>query len=467
MMANGGESINDALRKLLQDLYNCQESDFSTISKILSDFRILTREKTLDHELLDEKCIIELTNHSENLHTEAQKCLSNLILNYSHLRDKVIEPYVSCFERRLKTVLSDKNPIKHETSRKQLCEVLHYDLRIVFLLSALCASQRARIRDRLLEPILELTREEAAKFSHDNYLLVVECLKTLFNLTLDKCVNKSLVGDVIKKLFSVVGTENDMIDDCKTNSEPDQTDRLLVNLIHLLTNMPDEVYLRLSYEDVDKILNHLDNQLKSYSKHCFRDTVLPVLNVCANVCKHNPEIQKRWFEEIIASAKDFEKRPEEYDNLRGRLVRLMTSVDVHIKDIAAEFMHALCGGDTEKFITYTGFGNSAAFLSSRGLLLGKDRRKVDDRSDLDFAGNTDYQQIRDKIDPITGKLETPKKNPMEGMTEEEKEYHAHELADAITKLSNLGVVKPMSVDQDGRMTELQPGFSEATGEKNG
>jgi hypothetical protein len=45
---------------------------------------------------------------------------------------------------------------------------------------------------------------------------------------------------------------------------------------------------------------------------------------------------------------------------------------------------------------------------------------------------------------------------MEGMTEEEKEWHAHELAGAITKLSNLGVIKPMHVGSDGELSELKP-----------
>lgn len=455
------ETINEKGIKLLGELYSNNEQCFERTSEILAEFRVVTREKSLNTQVLSEKCIKSLVNYSSQNYTEAQKCISNLILNYAHLRDQIIEPYIDCVEKRFSLFLKDQFKMNEGSSLKgQFSEVLYYDLRIIFLLSALCPASRQTIRDRLVDLILNLTSKEADVFSHDNYLLVVESLKTLFNLTLDKCMNEVVAGDVIKKLFSLVGTEKDMTTDHESKDDLDSTDQLLVNLIHLLTNMPREVYLKLSDEDVNKILNHLDNQLKSYSKSTFRDTVLPVLNVCANVCKFNENVRKRWFDEIVGSATDFEKRPEEYDTLKGRLVKLMTSVDVHIKDIAAEFMHALCGGDTEKFITYTGFGNSAAFLSSRGLLFGNRGGSGDSKTD----DNVDYKELRDRIDPMTGKLETQKKNPMEGMSEEEKEYHAHELADAITKLTNLGLMKPMGINQDGSVSDLNPNSSDKKNE---
>ena len=39
------------------------------------------------------------------------------------------------------------------------------------------------------------------------------------------------------------------------------------------------------------------------------------------------------------------------------------------------------------------------------------------------------------INPITGRFEAPKKNPLEGMTEEQKEYEAMELVKQIDKLT--------------------------------
>lgn len=455
-MMESTDSINRRSSALLAQLNSEEDLGFKKTSELLSEFRILTREKNLKNEVLDSRCIKTLVGLSAKHHTEAQKCLSNLILNYAHFRELVIEPYVECAQVRFEHTLNDHRNPSDDAERKQLYEVLYYDLRIIFLLSTLCSSSRANIRDRLLVLILRITEREADNFSQDSSLLVIESLKTIFNLTLDKCMSQHLAGNVIRKLFDVLhagGTANDF----NVSRGCEQNDQLLVNLINLLTNMPEEVYLTLSVADVNKVLGHLDSQLISHSNSGAKDTILPVLNVCANICKYKEDVREKWFKDIVGSVKNFEKRPEEYDDLRGRLVKLMTSVDVHLKDIAADFMYSLCGGDAEKFVTYTGFGNSAAFLSSRGLLGGLNRAKS---SSQHSGERTAYEEIRDKIDPITGKIEVEKKNPMVDMTEEEKEYHAHELATAITKLSNIGLVKPMSINPDtGEIKDIHPGAS--------
>lgn len=451
------ESINEKSAQLLEELYTEKDLSFDETIELLSKFRILTREKNLRPELLDDKCIKTLVELSAKNHTEAQKCLSNLILNYAHFRELVIEDYIKCAEERFRKVIGNEYYMTDASNSKQIYEVLYYDLRIVFLLSALCSSSRATIRDRLLEVIFRMTEREADGFSQENSSLVIESLKTIFNLTLDKLTHPTLAGRVIIKLFNLLQDKETSIK-CNDSGATDLKEQLLVNLINLLTNMPEEVYCRLSSADVNTILHHLDSQLISYSVASARETILPVLNVCANICKFKEEVRKRWFEDVVGSSKNFEKRPEEYDTLRGRIVKLMTSVDVHLKDIAAEFMYALCGRDTEKFITYTGFGNSAAFLSSRGLLGGLNERNL---SGLGSGEETAYREIRDKIDPMTGKIEVERKNPMDGMTEEEKEYHAHELASAITKLTNIGLVKPMSINPDtGEMKDLLPSTSQ-------
>lgn len=454
---NMDPNVNEKCQKLLQELDSDHngELDFDKTSKILAEFRILTREKTINSETLDSKCVETLVDCSVNCHIEAQKSISNLVLNYAHIRKQLVSPYVDCVDKHIESVLSNTLNLRDKfETRKQQCEVLYYDLRIIFLLSALCPESRASIRDRLAESIIKVTLKEAEDFDQHSFLLVIESLKTLFNLTLDKCINAPLVTQMIKELFAIVGTEKDSIGTCESEKNSDTTNQLLVNLIHLLTNMPEQVYVELSEADVNKILNHLDEQSKTVSKQTFRDTVLPVLNVCTNVCKYNVSACHLWFNIIIGSTKEFDKRPEEYDNLRGRLVELMTSVDIHMKELAGEFLYALCGNDEEKLITYAGFGNSAAFLSSRGLLSGGNRGGKRTES---IETDKDYQDLKSRLDPITGKLETPKRDPMAGMSEEEKERHAEELAGAITRLSSLGIIKPMGVNQDGEITELKQG----------
>lgn len=504
-------------RQILNELFeNIDKYDKARVTSLLSEFRILTRSKSLTNDLLDRRCLQLLVDCSKAGHPEAQKCLSNLILNYNQVREALVQPYVDCVDSRLKVFIKDSTivpskatitgqnsstrdentPAQEATvgtvsSSSELCEILYYDLRIIFLLSALCAGSRANIRDRLLESILLLTLSESKNLSKENHLLIIECLKTLFNLTLDKCTNIQLAVQVIKQLFSIVGIDQDQeidIEDLQHQEsgqqrQLDPTDQMLVNLIHLLTNMPEKVYHELSDDDVDKVLQHLDEQLKSFTNRgSFRDTVLPVLNACANICKYKEDVRKRWFKEIIESTTDFKERPEECNTLRGRIVRLMTSVDVHLKDIAAEFIYALCGKDVEKLITYTGFGNSAAYLATRGLLSQSARRsmqqsddstesrihEVNDSEDVERGDKSTNgkNQPQARLNPITGRLEGPKRSPMEGMSEEEKEWHAHELANAISKLTRLGVMKPMSVNENGQTVELNPESNQATQTKS-
>ncbi len=45
-------------------------------------------------------------------------------------------------------------------------------------------------------------------------------------------------------------------------------------------------------------------------------------------------------------------------------------------------------------------------------------------------------------------------DPLEGMTEEEKQANAEELMGLISKLSSLDVVKPMRIGADGRPREV-------------
>lgn len=465
------EVVNEKTRQILEKLYKSEANDDTEhLASILSEFRILTREKTIDADILDGRCVNLLVKLSRNYQTEAQKSISNLLLNYVDIRNDFVTPYIECVESRLKELSLAIDQLTGSgdavgvllipnRTKSQICGSVYYDLRILFLLSALCLGSRAAIRERLIEPILKVTTFEAKELGPKNYHLVVESLKTLFNLTMAKSYNTDTTAQLIKILFTYVGTEKDLECDPESGDKLDPNDQLLVNLIHLLTNMPEKVYHELTDDDSDKILEHLDIQLRTYNKNNFRDKVLPVLNVCANICKYKDDVRRRWFKEVIGSTEDFEKRPEECDTPRGRLVKLMTSVDFHIKEIASEFLYALCGADAEKLITYTGFGNSAGYLSNKGLL-----SKSKDQSDPDSNGGTTdsdsdqkYNEIRHKIDPITGKLETAKSNPMAGMSEEEKEWHAHQLANAIDKLSKIGVMKPMAINSKGEMSGLSPG----------
>ncbi|MEQ2182758.1 Synembryn-A [Goodea atripinnis] len=59
------------------------------------------------------------------------------------------------------------------------------------------------------------------------------------------------------------------------------------------------------------------------------------------------------------------------------------------------------------------------------------------------------------INPITGHVEEPMPNPIEEMTEEQKEYEAEKLANMFDKLSRQNVIRPMGVRPDGTLAPLE------------
>lgn len=87
---------------------------------------------------------------------------------------------------------------------------------------------------------------------------------------------------------------------------------------------------------------------------------------------------------------------------------------------------------------YTGYGNAAGLLATRGLLGGQRSKGIS--SGMQYSSDSDsdteeYRQVKGRINPVTGSVEEEQPDPMEGMTEEEKEEEAHRLVKLINKLS--------------------------------
>lgn len=115
----------------------------------------------------------------------------------------------------------------------------------------------------------------------------------------------------------------------------------------------------------------------------------------------------------------------------------------------------------ENLLKYTGYGNAAGLLVARGLLAGgrgETQYSEDEDSDTEeyksakplsvtlnlpvlIAPRAQTRALkcncpsRSSINPITGHVEEPMPNPMEEMTEAQKEYEAEKLVTMIDKLS--------------------------------
>lgn len=91
-----------------------------------------------------------------------------------------------------------------------------------------------------------------------------------------------------------------------------------------------------------------------------------------------------------------------------------------------------------RFVKYTGYGNAAGLLATRGLLGGQRSQATSSgtRYSSDSDSDTEeYRQIKDRVNPVTGQVEEEQPDPMEGMTEDEKEEEAHRLVSLFNKLS--------------------------------
>lgn len=91
-----------------------------------------------------------------------------------------------------------------------------------------------------------------------------------------------------------------------------------------------------------------------------------------------------------------------------------------------------------RFVKYTGYGNAAGLLATRGLLGGQTTTTLS--SDTHYSSDSDsdteeYLQVKDRVNPVTGRVEAEQPDPMEGMTEEEKEEEAKRLIMLFNKLS--------------------------------
>lgn len=135
-----------------------------------------------------------------------------------------------------------------------------------------------------------------------------------------------------------------------------------------------------------------------------------------------------------------------------------------------------------RFVKYSGYGNAAGLLATRGLLGGQSAQSSSCNAQYSSDSDSDteeYLQVRDRINPVTGRVETQQPDPMEGMSEEEKEEEAKQLIKLFSKLSRSvkhqgavsftqrindvnqccficrdDIIKPMGVDSEGRLIPL-------------
>ncbi|XP_074534726.1 chaperone Ric-8A [Halichoeres trimaculatus] len=419
-------------------------------------------------------------NADQDVITEALKSICNILL-HNHTGQVVAAD--------LQLIKGVAERLKQSHDPTWTHEVRFFDLRLTFLMTAVTVDTRTQLAQELhgirllanqLDAILglswpdtlETTRagfegvppEEVPPLSREQTELAMECLKILFNITFD--TNRRKVDEEEAAEYRHLGA---ILRHClmsQTDGE-ERTEEFHSHTVNLLGNLPlpcldvllmpkvqqgSIEYMGVNMDAVNMLLEFMEKRLER--GHKLRETLLPSLNLLTESARIHRETRKFLRSKVLPPLRDVMNRPEVGDALRNKLVRLMTNIDTDVKDCAAEFLFVLCKESVARFIKYTGYGNAAGLLAARGLLRGGRDSGV--YSEDEDSETEEYREAKAHINPITGVVEEEQPNPMEGMTEEQKEYEAMKLVNMFDKLSRTNLIQPMQLGMDGKMREVTP-----------
>ncbi|XP_045871030.1 synembryn-A isoform X2 [Meles meles] len=404
---------------------------------------------------------------------ESLKCLCNLVLSSPGAQ-------VLAAEARLVVRLAERVGLGPQTSFPH--DVQFFDLRLLFLLTALRTDVRQQLfRDlqgvRLLTDALQLTlglvpaesppERQPELLPPQETERAMEILKVLFNITFDSI--KREVDEEDAARYRHLGT---ILRHCvMIAAAGDRTEEFHGHAVNLLGNLPLKCldvlltlepregsleFLGANMDVIRVLLSFLEKRL--HQTHRLKESVAPVLSVLTECARVHRPARKFLKAQVLPPLRDVRTRPEVGELLRNKLVRLMTHLDTDVKRVAAEFLFVLCSESVPRFIKYTGYGNAAGLLAARGLMAGG--RPEGQYSEDEDTDTDEYKEAKASINPVTGRVEEKSPNPMEGMTEEQKEHEAVKLVNMFDKLSRHRVIQPMGMSPRGQLTSLQDAICE-------
>ncbi|XP_057582487.1 synembryn-A isoform X2 [Hippopotamus amphibius kiboko] len=423
---------------------------------------------------------------------ESLKCLCNLVLS---------SPAAQVLAAEAGLVVRLAERVGWYRQRSFPHDVQFFDLRLLFLLTALRTDVRQQLFQELqgvhlLTEALELTLGMSPGERPPELLppqeteRAMEILKVLFNITFDSIKREvdephsespgELAPQVFgrpshpgttQRLLGVPGNEHGC-DSCPPQlpgeaSAPAHTDTHCLLLAPELGSLWQGLLPSTSCQD-DLVHVPSPPGLKSHGHspvteaplqtHRLKECVAPVLSVLTECARMHRPARKFLKAQVLPPLRDVRTRPEVGELLRNKLVRLMTHLDTDVKRVAAEFLFVLCSESVPRFIKYTGYGNAAGLLAARGLMAGG--RPEGQYSEDEDTDTDEYKEAKASINPVTGRVEEKPPNPMEGMTEEQKEHEAMKLVNMFDKLSRHRVIQPMGMSPRGHLTSLQDAMCE-------
>ncbi|KAM4553917.1 chaperone Ric-8B isoform 2-T2 [Fundulus diaphanus] len=462
----------------------CQQACLETLRILSRDKRVLGPVATTDGMLVLTRMAMLRTGQEDGggqetaqdgvrseeekrVAVEALKCLCNVVYNSAAAQQVCVDMQLA---RGLCGSLRSARTWQHEVGL--------FILRLFFLLSALRPDVRGVLRKdchavRLLTEVLEHTLDvhwvgtyeaaqpepQALPLPAENNERAMEALKALFNLTLSESRNEEddhqfrLLAAILRHLLMLKTETEEKTEEAHSHAV-NLLNNLPVSCLDVLIDMPVlggvEEYGGKNMEAVQVLLDFMERRIDKGSN--YKEGLTPVLSLLTEGSRCHREIRRYIKPQVLPPLKDVKNRPEVGTTIRNKLVRLMTHVDMGVKQTAAEFLFVLCKESVDNLLKYTGYGNAAGLLVARGLLAGG---RGETQYSEDEDSDTDEYKSAKPINPITGHVEEPMPNPIEEMTEEQKEYEAEKLANMFDKLSRQNVIRPMGVRPDGTLAPLE------------
>ncbi|KAM9716532.1 chaperone Ric-8A-like [Menidia menidia] len=429
------------------------------------------RESKMDREEEEE----DGAHEEEALRKEAMKVLCNVVYNSTWAQERFSGlRLLSGLIERLSSSVSWSTP----------SSLQFYELRLMFLVTALRPELSAQLQQEgglpiltaALESCLEVQWKEqyecvldraAPPISLEASQRIMEILKILFNITYrtHRQEPSEEVAALCRHLVAILRIC--LLRKCLLSDDTDELQGHTVNLLSALPLQCLDVLLVAPLEPDSKqsvgvnmdcvhaLLMFMERRLELGDK--IKEKVTPILNLLTESCRAHRETRLYIRKHILPPLRDVSHRPEDGSTVKNRLVRLMTHLDTDLKHCAADLIFVLCKENVRRFVKYTGYGNAAGLLATRGLLGGQSpgayNSSVQYSSDSD-SDTEEYRQAKDRINPVTGRVEAEQPDPMEGMTEEEKEEEAKRLIMLFNRLSRESIIQPMGVNAEGKLVPI-------------
>lgn len=394
---------------------------------------------------------------------EALKCLCNLVFQNADVRRECVRQNMA------------DHIFKRLSSSVQLESSIElFDMKLLFLITALDTTVRSRVLIELngltyMTELLDEKLRNCKEYSDEQFDVLVELLKVMFNIT--SCVDKSPSENEIQSLH-LTSVVRDLL--LRFGAMSNDRERSVVShSIDLLTNISSsclselmakgegatvasseavKIYENRNVSALDTLIRYLHSVLMENEKTPGNNKELAqaVLTVLVKCVLSNAVMRHYVRSIILPPLKDVYHRPEEGNELRNHLCRLQTSPNMVVRNLSYELLLICCKKNPSRLIKHFGYGNMAGLFAGAGLMDCRKTQSDEFSSDSEDSDTEEYKQIKHAVNPVIGCYMPPAPNPLEGMTEEQKEYEAEKLANLVDQLHRGGLIKPCRINAEGK-----------------